>query len=172
MSEQEFNNWQEQEDYTSYTSSTGMPNLEEEIKANPIFGMIGAVIGSLVGVVVWVLIDMVGFIAGLSGVIMLLAAFKGYAFLGRKLDKFGTIFCIILSFVMIFVSVNLTLIMFYAKELGFDMVGAIGVTNILRRSWTEPETLSYIVKNLLVGYALYVWAGYAHIRNALKAETI
>lgn len=144
--------------------------LEPERSANKLLGIAGALAGSFLGVALWVLIDRIGFIAGISGVVMLLASFKGYQILGGKLDRFGMIFGVVLSFVMIFVAVNLTLLMAFADELGWDMMRIIGVVNVLKMAWTEPDLLSYILKNLGVGYALYLWAGFSHIKNALKGQ--
>lgn len=131
-------------------------------------GMIGAIIGSLLGVALWILIDQVGFIAGISGVVMLLASFKGYEILGRRLDRFGMIFCVMLSFVMIFVAVNITVLLTFVDELGFEVFEYAGVIEILLFSWQDPDILMYILKNLVIGYGLYLWSGYTHIKSALR----
>lgn len=136
-------------------------------RTNTPLGIIGAIAGSLLGVALWVIVDMVGFIAGICGVVMLTASFKGYKLLGGRLDRFGTIFCVILSFVMIFVSVNLTLLLAFVSELGMETLRMAGIPNILLYTWQDPDMLGYILKNLAMGYGLYLWSGFSQIKSAL-----
>ena len=140
---------------------------EVQPKANIFLGMIGAVIGSLAGVLLWIAIDRIGFIAGISGVVMLIASFKGYALLGGRLDRFGTIFCIILSFIMIFVAVNAAVILIFVEEYGIGFLRGTGLLNLLFYIWYVPELRSDILINMAVGYGLYLWAGLSRIKRAL-----
>ncbi len=165
--EQDVSNYEQQEQF-EYSTTTAEP--EPLVKVNYLLGMIGAVIGSLVGVALWLAVDRIGFIAGICGVAILGAAMQGYKMLGRRLDRFGAIFCVILSFVMIFVSVNLSLIVAYIVEVGMDIVNEVGYIELLKFSWTDKEIVRYIVRDLGVGYALYVWSGFTMIKKLLKGE--
>ena len=84
--------------------STQMENLvteDWEKKENLPLGLIGAVIGILLGSVLWVLIGQIGFIAGIAGYAIVFCGMKGYQLLGKKLSKTGIIICIVLSFLAI-----------------------------------------------------------------------
>jgi len=144
-----------------------VPAVEVQPKANVFLGMIGAIIGSLIGVIVWIAIDRVGFIAGISGVVMLIASFKGYALLGRRLDRFGTVFCIVLSFVMIFAAVHLTVILVFVEEVGVGLLQPGSLLNLLFLIWYEPELRNHVLINMAIGYGLYLWAGLSRIKRAL-----
>jgi len=69
--------------------STQMENLvteDWEKKENLPLGLIGAVIGILLGSVLWVLIGQIGFIAGIAGYAIVFCGMKGYALLGKELS--------------------------------------------------------------------------------------
>lgn len=63
-------------------------------------GLVGAFLGSLVGVAAILLLSQLGYIAIASGVVMGVCATKGYELLGRKLSKKGIVVSILLMFVM------------------------------------------------------------------------
>lgn len=73
-------------------------------KGNMLTGLVGAFLGSLVGVVVWVLIYQLGYIAAIGGLIMVVAVIKGYEIFGGRLSLGGTIACVVLSVAMLFLA--------------------------------------------------------------------
>ena len=50
--------------------------------SNVLAGLVGAFLGSLVGVVLWLVVYKLGYIAGISGAVMVICAMMGY-------NKFG-----------------------------------------------------------------------------------
>lgn len=71
-------------------------------KSNIITGLVGALLGSLIGVACWVLIYKLGYIAAITGVVMVVCTFKGYELLGGCLDIKGIIVSCLLSIVMLY----------------------------------------------------------------------
>ena len=65
--------------------------MEEERtrKENIVAGVVGAFLGSLIGVVCTVVIGQLGYVAAISGLIMAVCALKGYELLGGTLSKKG-----------------------------------------------------------------------------------
>ncbi len=60
-------------------------------KENVIAGIVGAFLFSLIGGIVWVALDYIGFYAGISGLIGAVCAMQGYRIFGGKLSKKGVI---------------------------------------------------------------------------------
>lgn len=67
-------------------------------------GIIGAFLGGLIGVVLWVLIYRVGYIAGIAGLVTVVCAMKGYEMLGGCLDKKGVIITTVMSLALIYLA--------------------------------------------------------------------
>lgn len=70
-------------------------------KENLVGGIVGALLGSLIGAACILLLSQLGYIAALSGVLMAVAALKGYEILGGKLTKKGIV---ITSIIMLFMT--------------------------------------------------------------------
>ncbi len=73
------------------------------IKENPVLGIIGALLGSLVGAAVVLLVARLGYISALASALMGFAVVFGYKKLGKKLSVFGAIICAIIAIVMTYV---------------------------------------------------------------------
>ncbi len=69
-------------------------------RENFVTGIVGAFLGSLIGVVFIVLIGQMGYIASISGVIMAVCALKGYELLGGRLSAKGIAAACVLIVVM------------------------------------------------------------------------
>ena len=152
--------------------STQMENLvteDWEKKENLPLGLIGAVIGILLGSVLWVLIGQIGFIAGIAGYAIVFCGMKGYQLLGKKLTKTGIIICIVLSFLAIIgaevVSLGITayreLSEYYSLTLGESF-------SLLPELLKEPELVGAVAKDLAIGYILSIWASYSSVKNTWR----
>jgi hypothetical protein len=140
-----------------------------EKKENLPLGLIGAVIGILLGSVLWVLIGQIGFIAGIAGYAIVFCGMKGYQLLGKKLSKTGIIICIVLSFLAIIgaevVSLGITayreLSEYYSLTLGESF-------SLLPELLKEPELVGAVAKDLAIGYILSIWASYSSVKNTWR----
>lgn len=74
------------------------------IRENPVLGIIGALIGSLVGMAVVLLVARLGYISAISSALMGFAVVFGYKKLGKKLSVFGAIICAIIAIAMTYVA--------------------------------------------------------------------
>lgn len=74
------------------------------IKENHVLGIVGALLGSLVGTAVVLLVARLGYISAISSALMGFAIVFGYKKLGKKLSVFGAIFCAVLAIVMTYVA--------------------------------------------------------------------
>lgn len=138
-------------------------------RENMFLGLIGAVFGALLGTVLWVVIGMIGFIAGIAGYAIVFCGMKGYEMLGRKLSRKGIVICILLSCLMIvgaeYVSLGLTIY----KELGDMYYLSIGDSFALIPAFLEEsEVAGGVMKDLIFGYALAVWASFSSVKARWK----
>ena len=76
----------------------------EAVQENTGLGIVGALLGSLVGVAAIVLIGQLGYVAAIGGVVMALATFFGYEKLGKKLTTKGIVICTVIMIAMVFVA--------------------------------------------------------------------
>lgn len=99
--------------------------IETTSQENFGMGVLGAFLGSLVGVVVIIVLSRLGIIAAVSGLVMSLAALKGYEKLGGVLTKRGVVVAVALIVVMTFVADWVDWGIVVAEALNMDLVEAV-----------------------------------------------
>ena len=139
-------------------------NIEKQ--ENVGMGILGAVLFSVAGGALWVLLDRIGFIAGISGYVAFLCATKGYALFSGKQSKRGIIISVVASIVMMLIAAYVCL----AWEV-FDVFRAEGVSflNCLKYSYeflADGEIAGSFFLDLLVGLVLCVVASYRDVITA------
>ena len=74
-------------------------NTQNTIRSNEnvIAGIVGAFLFSLVGGVLWFLLDRIGFVAGISGIVGVIAANRGYSFFAKGSSKKGIIISTVIA---------------------------------------------------------------------------
>ena len=94
--------------------------METKQKARPenvVAGVVGAFLGSLLGVVCTVVIGQLGYVASISGLIMAVGALKGYELLAGRLSKKGALISSVLIVVMTWLAHRLGWAIAVASEL-------------------------------------------------------
>ncbi len=147
----------------------------QDTEENVLFGVIGAFLFSLVGGALYVILNMVGYIAALSGLIGVVCAIKGYAFFSKKESKRGIIISVVVAAVVLII----------AWYVGFcmDMVDAY-------KMWYENGEVDYAPTffeylpygiidltvnlgyfwNLLLSLGLGALGCWSYVANMLKRE--
>ncbi len=138
-----------------------MPGAQN-IRENLPLGTIGALIGVLLGMTLWVIVGLFRFIAGIAGYAIVFGAMKGYKLLGKKLSKAGIVICVLLSIVAVLGGEMLSLAITVYTELGVPLGDAFLMLPDLLQ---EPELVGAVVKDLAVGYALSIWACYSPVKE-------
>ena len=72
--------------------------------ANPVMGILGAIVFSLIGCAVWIIIGKLGYISYLGGIAMAFSTIFGYHLFGKKFDTLGLIISIVIVLVMVLIS--------------------------------------------------------------------
>lgn len=134
-------------------------------KENVLLGLIGAVGGALLGTVLWVAIGMVGFIAGIAGYAIVFCGMKGYEKLGKRLSRKGIVICIVLSCLMILGAEYVSLGLSIYKELGKEYyLSLLDSFSLVPAFLGEPEIAGGVIKDLIFGYGLAIWACFSSVR--------
>lgn len=89
----------------------------QEKRENVIGGIVGAFLGSLIGVAVIVVLEQLGYVAAISGIVMGVCAFKGYELLGGKLSKLGVVISVLIMIIMIWVGTRASWALVLQKEI-------------------------------------------------------
>lgn len=144
-------------------------NAIKEQKNNIIAGIVGGFLGSLIGVALWIVIGLAGYIAAICGLVLAVCTIKGYQLFGGKLDKKGMFITIIITILMVFVSQYLTLSLEIYNEFKADY--AISTFDAIR---AVPDFLkdadvsrSFYV-NLGIGYILTLVCVVSQFKNSYK----
>lgn len=138
----------------------------QELKpVNLPLGIVGALLGSCIGVAVWVIIYKLGFIAGITGFIMAVCSFKGYEILGGRIDKKGIWISLAVSIIMLamteYISLGLEIHSAFSEYYSITIFDAIrSVPDFL----SESDVMAEVVKDLLYGYVFMAVASYSYIK--------
>lgn len=140
-----------------------------ERSGNFILGAAGAFAGSLVGVAVWIILYQLGFIAGISGLLMTICALWCYEKLAGKQDKKGVIITFIVIIIMSFVANFLC----YGIEI-YKIYKEDGIT-LLDGMKYVPEFLKYndvrksFIIDLLMGYAFCLFGSFRKLKSVFQS---
>lgn len=148
-------------------SRYGTPEMKEP--SNPITGIIGALVGSLLGVALWIIIFHLGYIASLAGLAIIICALKGYEILGRSLDKKGVIITSIIALVMVFVANHMA----WTVECYLEIKDYFEVSFNETLKWMpdlikESDAVKEYISDLGFGYLLTLIGGVSTIINKFK----
>ena len=139
----------------------------KDIKSNPTLGTIGAICGSLIGVIAWVILSANNLLACLAGLAILFLAYKGYEMFGIRIDKKGFIISSVIAGIMIFFGNHLACawsIMDVAKLEGYSIGEIVLLWNIMRSS----DMLTTYLINVVAGYLITFALGFRIIKATYK----
>ncbi len=155
-----------EEDYQQVVSSIAR-DVEEKNnkKENMVAGIVGALLGSLIGVAAILLISRLGFVAAVSGMIMGVCCLKGYELLGGKISRTGALICAGIMVVMVYMAVRLDWTLIIIRDLGWDFFTAF--TNVHYVVKASDNTGNFIM-GLVMNYLFTALGGAPSIVNAMQ----
>ena len=145
-------------------------------KENVLAGAVGALLFSLAGGIVWFLLYQVNFLAGISGIIGVVCAIKGYSLFAKTESLKGVIISIIAAIVVMVLAWYLCLSLdvynayqgwFATGELDFTLTFGESVQNAYL-FLEDPEIALPYLKDLGIGLLLCVIGAYRSVTNALQ----
>ncbi|MBA4347326.1 MAG: hypothetical protein C0413_00530 [Clostridiales bacterium] len=119
-------------------------------------GLIGALIGSIPGVILWIVLGQLGYIAGICGFLMVRGAIFGYTKLAGAIDRKGEIFSTIVAVFMPLISEYLGIAVsvyraFHTSD-GLTLADSFASVPL---NLADSEILRGLAINLLIGYVLF-----------------
>lgn len=137
------------------------------LKENVFLGIIGAVIGTFIGSLLWILLDQIGFIAGIAGYAIVYCGIMGYEKLGKRISKKSIIICIILSILTVFLADVASIGITMFREV--DGISLLQSFLILPFVLGESEILKSLIINLVIGYIFGAWGSFSFVRSLWNA---
>ena len=133
-------------------------------------GIVGALLGSIPGILAWIVLGQVGFIAGICGWLMMRGAIFGYTKLAGGIDRRGEIIATIVALFMPIVSeylgIAVSIFRNFHDSYGVTVGEAIGTVPLYL---AEADVLQGVIFNLLIGYVLIA---FGNIRIKPKEKAI
>ena len=154
------------EDYLDLSQRILQRNEEiSQMQGSLLAGLVGAFLGSLIGVVAIILFGQIGFVSALSGVIMGVCAIRGYEILGKKVSILGLILTCLIMLGMCYLANRIDWSITVARALDWNFFDAFRLCEEVCR-WSEVidsyfASLAQVVLFTLVGAA-------PSIANAIK----
>lgn len=128
----------------------------ETLNINRGAGIAGALLGALLGGVVWTLIGMLGYVVGWIGVLMLVLAITGYKKLGKGLDKPGIAVSVIVTLCMIVAAEYVTWGLLYYQQVneGIAHISVIDALAALPAAMTSMDLWGDMAGDIVMGFVL------------------
>ena len=98
--------------------------MKPERRENVLTGLVGAFLGSLIGVACIVGIGQMGYVASISGVVMAVCAIKGYSLLGGTMSRKGAVISCVLTVIMTYFGNRLNFAVSVARLAEVDVFAA------------------------------------------------
>lgn len=144
--------------------------IKKENKAgNPFAGAVGAFLGSLIGVVLWVIIYQLGYIAAIAGFVLVIFSIKGYELFSKKMNILGVIISVSISAIMLYFAQNVCLAIEIQKAFGETYgLGFFDSFKLISEFLKEPEVKSGFFSDLGIGYFLMAVGSIGTIINVIR----
>lgn len=139
-------------------------------RESAIAGTVGALLGSLLGVLSIIIFSQLGYVSVFSGIIMAICTLKGYEMLGGKLTKKGIIICVLMMLVMTYFGDRLDWAIVIARELEVELTLAYQVLPDLLAN--EIIDMGTYAGNLVLQYLFVLIGAVPTIINTTKNSKV
>lgn len=153
-----------------------MDGIVKVEKENVLAGTVGALLFSLAGGVLWFLLYQIGFLAGISGLIGVICAIKGYAIFAKKESLKGVIISVIAAIAVMILAWYLCLSKdVYDAYQDWHAAGEVDFTVTFSEAvrgahlfLEDPEVAMAYLKDLGIGLLLCVIGAFRSVSDAVK----
>lgn len=121
---------------------------------NLIRGIVGAFLGSLIGVACIIFVSRLGYVSTFSGVVMALCTLKGYELSGRKMSIRGVVISCVIMLVMTYIGNQINWAVVIAQEMEMDLFTAFRSIGFLLQEGVIEFRAYYGNLFLLYGFSL------------------
>ena len=144
---------------------------KESVNSNLALGLIGAFLGAMAGSLGWILLNRLGFIAGIAGYFIAFLAFKGYEKLGKSLDKKGAITCLLVTVVTIYLANKLCWswdAYSALKDYGYSFGQCFGELGYILK---QSDLMGSYILDLVIGLALTALSSFRAFASVFNSVT-
>lgn len=151
-------------------------NGRAEVSENVFAGIVGAILFALAGAVVWFLLWQIGYIAGLSGIVGVVCAIKGYSIFGKRESIKGVIISVIATLAVMVLAWYLCLSLdvfnaykdWYAEGyVDFTITFGEAVRNA-HVFLEDPEISREYISSLVTGLVFCVIGGIGYVVGSIR----
>lgn len=147
-----------QECYAQIQQNKALDQAQKKLKnENVPGGIVGALIGTLIGVASIILLSQLGYVAAFSGIVMAVCTLKGYELLGGKLSKKGIFISIVLMIFMTFIGDRADWAVAVSRQLEIDFLTAFQAIPVLLEEKIIDES-TYSTNLVLLYFFLIIGA--------------
>lgn len=170
-------NEQFEPDFTGNGPENITPPIQpvEQKKEKVFAGILGALLFSLAGGIVWFLLYQVGFLAAISGIVGVFCAIKGYGIFGKRESVKGVIISTVMAFIVIVIAWYLCIgydiysayqEWFAAGDIDFTVsfFDAIGEVPLF---FEDSELATAYLKDLGIGLLFCVIGAFGYVKAAI-----
>ena len=140
---------------------------------NIVAGIVGAFLGSIIGLIVIVLVGQLGYIAILSGLVMGVCTVKGYSLLGGRLSKKGAVLSLIIMLLMTYAACILDSCVYIIRQNPGDVAYMEEMVKFFADAvFTEPNYRFEFIKLLaftLIGAVPAIFGAFRDDKMAVTA---
>ena len=136
-------------------------------------GIVGAFLFSLAGAALWVLVNRLGYIAAICGLVLMVLSFKGYETFGKKLDTAGIVASVLVAVFMVLASQYVCIGMDIYEAFRYDFeIGLMDALRAVPSFLADPELglMGAYAPDLLMGLLFMAAGSFSFIRNAVTAQ--
>lgn len=154
--------------YTQVTQSLQQSEVEmSNTKESVVAGVVGAFLGSVIGVITIIILGQLGYVAVISGLVMGVCTVKGYEMLGKKMSTKGIIICSIVMIIMTYFGEKLDWMITMMTEADFSLSEAsFYFWDILEYA----DATSSFIGDLALVYLFTAGGAVPTILNVIKAR--
>ena len=145
---------------------------EDEIPENVFGGIIGAIVGTIPGIALMIILGQIGYVASIAGFVMAAGALYGYKLLGKKTSVKGVVISIVIMIAMIYLGERISWTISLVRELSeyFEDVSFMAVFTSFHGLLGELEVGSQFLVDLLMVYGFSVLGAFSTIKKAFSRK--
>lgn len=154
-----------------------LANAQQELHEKPTnyaAGLVGALIGALPGVALWIIIGELGRIAAISGLVMMLGSIFGFKKLGGgKLNIGGIVISVVVAAGMLFLAEysSLALDVYNAYKADYD-ISFFDAFRVVPKFLKDGDVFHGFVYDLVIGYVMLIAAAATSVYHAFKQANL
>ena len=153
---------------TQSYSYNNEPIIQETHKG---LGVLGAVIGVLLGGLLWVIVGILGYVSGWIGILIIIFGNFGYTFLSKSKDTFGKVISFILGVLIIIPATYITYVWGYYQSANEYILGYVTLARAFKELpsfLTKYDEWGIFIRDISQGYLFLVVAGIFYLGASFK----